>query len=827
MTKAFLRHLTRRRSLTLLQLLGIAFGVAAVLGMTLSAGTALSSFTAAVEFLRGQATHTLARPAGPLEESILTSLMQDPAVRHFSPVIDRRLRLQNGRTVRLLGIDLFLDRAIRPALARAPFRDRMPDTGDPDLSFLLNDKAVLVEAGLAADLGVAAGGYIKTSKGTLEALGTFPNPSGEPLIVMDIAHAQELFNLYGLLDRTDLILTDEAGFRNRWQKGYRIQSGPEHRETLRGMLGAFRINLEAMSLIALFVALFLIYNTTMFAVVSRRKDAGILLSLGATRGEVLKAFLAEVTLLGAAGGLVGGGLGYLLSRFLTVVIGSTISNLYFFLRPSPPAWSFWILLAGGLLGCGASVLGSIFPLRELAGTDPVATLRGRTPSRQSGPQALKAAAGGLAALLLSAAVLLLWPRQIYTAFAGVFGILLGLSLLTGMIILAATPALKFLLSRLGGLPGKIAALSIRQNLDRTAVAVAAFMVALSMSIGLASMVGSFRQSVIWWMESQLRADIYISTGGEMEVPADLYRQIKAIPGVAAVDAYRKVQLLFRGKTVYIAAINAAVLQQRAPFRWLSGGREHWEGVRQGAVIVSESFSRNFGVREADLIALEGINGPVNLRVEGVFYDYSTEHGLIMMDRATYLHLFHDPVIDSLGIFLDPGGLSRPQEILAAVRDKAVPLGLPVFTREQFYRNILAVFDNTFAVTRSMRIMAIIIAFFGIAGALLTLFIERRRDFGIFRALGFSTPQVIAMTVMEALGMGLYSFIMSIGTGTLLAWLLIKVINLRSFNWTIFFHLQWEPYAAAALTTLAASLGAALYPSWKVIRTYPQMQIREE
>ncbi len=809
-----------------MQLLGIAFGVAAVLGMTLSASTALSSFTAAIEFLRGQATHTLARPAGPLEESILTSLMQDPAVQYFSPVIDRRLHLQNGRKVRLLGIDPFLDRAIRPALARAPFRDRMPDTGGPDLSFLLNDKAVLVEAGLAADLGIAAGGHINTAKGTLEVLGTFANPSGEPLIVMDIAHAQELFNLYGLLDRTDLILSDEPGFRNRWQKGYRIQSAPEHRETLRGMLGAFRINLEAMSLIALFVALFLIYNTAMFAVVSRRKDAGILLSLGATRSEVLKAFLAEITLLGAAGGLVGGGLGYLLSRFLTALIGGTISNLYFFLRPSPPAWSFWILLAGGLLGCGASVLGSIFPLRELASTDPVETLRGRTASRQSGPPTLTAG-GGLSALLLSAAVLLFWPRQIYTAFAGVFGILLGLSLLTGMIIHATTPAMQFLLSRLGGLPGKIAALSIRRNLDRTAVAVAAFMVALSMSIGLASMVGSFRQSVIWWMESQLRGNIYISTGGEMEVPADLYRQIEAIPGVAAVDAYRKVQLLFRGKTVYIAAINAAILQQRAPFQWLSGGREHWEGVRKGAIIVSESFSRNFGVHETDFISLAGISGPVNLRVEGVFYDYSTEHGLIMMDRSTYLDLFHDPVIDSLGIFLDPGGLSRPQEILAALRDKAVPLGLPVFTREQFYSNILAVFDNTFAVTRSMRLMAIIIAFFGIAGALLTIFIERRRDFGIFRALGFSTPQVIAMTIIEALGMGLYSFIMSIGTGTLLAWLLIKVINLRSFNWTVFFYFQWEPYAAAALTTLAASLGAALYPCWKVLRTYPQMQIREE
>jgi putative ABC transport system permease protein len=127
----------------------------------------------------------------------------------------------------------------------------------------------------------------------------------------------------------------------------------------------------------------------------------------------------------------------------------------------------------------------------------------------------------------------------------------------------------------------------------------------------------------------------------------------------------------------------------------------------------------------------------------------------------------------------------------------------------------------------MRIIAIIIAFFGIAGALMTLFIERQRDFGIMRALGFSTGQVSSMTLMEAIGMGLVSFLLSAFVGTLLAVILIKVINLRSFNWTIFFHIQWQPYIYTALTALLASLGAALYPIWKVRRNYPQMQIREE
>ncbi|OPY83040.1 MAG: FtsX-like permease family protein [Syntrophorhabdus sp. PtaU1.Bin153] len=162
-----------------------------------------------------------------------------------------------------------------------------------------------------------------------------------------------------------------------------------------------------------------------------------------------------------------------------------------------------------------------------------------------------------------------------------------------------------------------------------------------------------------------------------------------------------------------------------------------------------------------------------------------------------------------------------------VRRRAGLRGLPVLTQNQLQGNILTLFDSTFAVTRSMRVMAIIVAFFGISGALLTLFIERRRDFGIYRALGFSTSQIAVMTLLEGLGIGIVSFLFSTATGTAVAIMLIKVINLRSFNWTIFYYPAWQPYLLTGAVALCASIGAALYPIWKVRRTYPQMQIREE
>jgi len=806
--------------------MGVACGVAAVVGMTMSAQTALRSFTKAVEFLRGKASHSIQRPAGPMEEDLLLKLGRDPSVEWFSPVIDRRLRLGNGELVRLLGIDPFLDRAIRPEILKVEFLDRKANDPENLLSFLIDEKAIFVDNDLKSELGVASIKILETAKGPLHVKGSFPNPSGEPLVIMDIGHVQKLYQLQGYVDRVDLILSDESGFITRWGKGFLIQSARQRSETFSAMLQAFRLNLEALSLLALFVGVFLIYNTAMFTVVSRRRDTGILRSLGANRMEILVAFLSEILILGIIGGALGGLIGYFLTRFLTGLIGSSISNLYFFLRPEPVTWSGWILITGVLLGCSASLFGGAIPLFELIRTDPIKALSGRVASRESARKAQRAALAGLFVLLISLILFLLPETHIYVGFAGVFGFVLGVSLLTGVALVVLHPVVRKILGTLGRLPGKVAAGNIRQNLGRTGVAIAAFMISLSMSIGLGSMIGSFRQSLIWWMDTQIRGDLYIGKIVEAEVPEDFYEEIRKMEGLGGVHPYRNVQTLYRNTSINVSAVDASVLEKYARFGWLKGGNENWEMVKQGGVILSESFSRRFGVKSGETITLEGIQGPTEFKVGAIFYDYTTEHGLVMMDRPIFLKTFGDRTLNNIGIFIDPDNPHRA-DLLQEVRKRAEARGLPVLTGAQLHENILNVFDTTFAITRSMRAIAIVVAFFGIAGALLTLFIERSREFGIYRALGFSTGQVAKMTLMEGLGMGLVSFLFSMAVGTMLAVLLIKVINIRSFNWTIFYYPALQPYLLTGVTAILASIGAAAYPIWKVYRTYPQIQMREE
>lgn len=825
-TKAFLRYPLRRRSLSFVQLMGIACGVAAVVGMTLSARAALSSFSQAVEFLRGKTTHSLERPAGPMDETLISRLIADPAVTRCSPVIDRRLRLAHGEIVRFLGIDPFLDRELRPELARVNTGKTGEETGRGLLTFLLDDRAAVMDEQLARQLTLAVGDTFETARGPLKLVGTFPNPTGEPIILMDIAHAQRFFRLTGVIDRVDLILRNEQEFRSRWDQGFRILSNQQRAETFGAMLNAFRLNLEALSLMALFVGVFLIYNTAMFAIVSRRRDAGILRSLGAKRHEIVGAFLTEILLLGIVGGALGAVMGYFLSRFLTGLVGGTISSLYFFLRPTPVPWSSLILLAGVLLGCGASLFGSLFPLAELVRTDPVQSIRGRGMRRETAHLSGWVALAGIAIVIASGVLVLLAHRNVYFGFAGTFTFLIGVSLCTGAVLVLLSPVLRWLFASISGVTGKVASGNIRQNLGRTAVATAAFMVALSMSIGLGSMIGSFRESVVWWMGTQLQAEVYVGITNEIEVPEDFYLELKSVPGVGGLDPYRNVQIVYQGKSIYLTAVDAGVLKRYTRFGWLSGGNEHWDAVKQGEVIVSESFARRFKKKPGDRITLDAFKGPASLRVAAAYYDYTSEHGVIMMDRDTYISLFGDRSINTVGVFIDPGN-PRRAEIVEEVRRRAQTRGLPVRSRQQLKDAILDVFDATFAVTRSMRALAIIVAFFGITGALLTLYMERRRDFGIYRALGFSTRQVAAMTMLEGVGIGLVSFILSIVVGTVLALLLIKVINLQSFNWTIFFYPSWTSYLIGLATAVLASVAAALYPVWKVWRTYPQMQIREE
>ncbi|TNF46220.1 FtsX-like permease family protein, partial [bacterium] len=575
--RSSLRSILRRRALTLVQLAGVACGVAAVVGMVLASNAALGSFSKAVQFLQGKSTHSLMQPVGPLDESVLVELMADPRITAFSPILDRQMSLAEGSSVRVLGLDPFLDNAMRPDLVfSAQFSEAEQE--EDFLDFLLVRDTVILESRLADDLGIGPGDTLVTDTGSFHVLGTFTHPGAEPLILMDIANAQELFGARGRIDRVDLILTQPSAFAALWSaRGYQMTSHSERRAVFEDMLRAFRLNLEALSLLALLVGVFLVYNTSMFSVVSRRKNTGILRSLGAARREIVAAVTIEIALLGILGGAAGGLLGFALARLLTGIVGDTISQLYFFLRPLPPEWSWFIPAAGAVVGLLASLLGGAMPLFQMIREDPVTALRGRVPEISREKYSWWTAGAGLGLTMVSA-VILSRSSSILSGYIGAFGVILGLSFMCGMLLLVLAPLWKGVLKAAAGPVGSLAAGNVRRSLGRTAVAVAAFGIALSLLVGLGSMIGSFRQTLIWWMEGHIRADYYIQAPTGSRIPLEVYEDLSRLKGVGGVDPYRNAILSYGDSIIRVVAVDPVVLGRFAKFTWYEGDNSAWDDV---------------------------------------------------------------------------------------------------------------------------------------------------------------------------------------------------------------------------------------------------------
>ena len=140
---------------------------------------------------------------------------------------------------------------------------------------------------------------------------------------------------------------------------------------------------------------------------------------------------------------------------------------------------------------------------------------------------------------------------------------------------------------------------------------------------------------------------------------------------------------------------------------------------------------------------------------------------------------------------------------------------------------LVIFVRTFAITTTLRLIAIIVAFIGILGALMALQLERTRELGTLRPAGMTLQQLWRLTLLESGLMGTTAGLLAIPTGLILAAILMYVINLRSFGWTIFFAPVPETYGEAFALAVLAALVAAVYPMLRLGKLQAAEALREE
>jgi len=823
------RDLTRRPLQALLMLAGVALGVAVIVAIDLANQSARRSFSLTTQALIGRATHQIVGGPEGIPQDLYRRLRVEQGFQELAPVVEGVGIAQDldSMPVRLLGIDPF---------AEAPFRNLLPlrSPEQTDFSpFLLDPDTVIVSENLARRYGLVPGETLRIQVNaemlTFRIFGVLvPAPGDQQegisdVLLMDIASAQRALSMPGSVSRIDVIASAQQARRlaGLLPPGLRLEPAGEQRATLDQLTSAFQLNLQALSLLALVVGMFLIYNTTMFSVVQRRPVLGILRTLGASGRQVAGMVLFESFWVAAAGSLLGLGLGWLLGKGAVRLTTQTINDLYYVLDVQHNQLQLLTVLKGVSAGVGAGLLAAVGPALEAANVPPVVVMRRSQAERGAQRWVVRAVYAGLASNAAGVLVLVGLPGSLSASFGGLFLILIGLALLVPWLTVQFTRLVQGLLVRFFGSLGSIAAGTIRRSLSRTGVAIAALMVSLSVAIGVGIMIASFRATVVDWLGLTLQADIYISAptaGGarpSAALPASLQQQVAGVAGVGQVETVRTVQVQSQDGPVLLLAVDASRARAAGLYRFASGTADQvWQRVQDGAVIVSEPFANRYNLpASGGELTLETDQGPVTFPVVGIYYDYTVDSGTVMMSQATYLHYWNDPSISSMAVFVSPG--AAVEQVAAALRARLAGTGLQVQLNRALREQALAIFDRTFLITSALRLLAVLVAFIGVLSAFMALMLERRREFATMQAIGLSRGRLWSLTLLETGLMGSAAGLLAMPTGVVLAVVLIYVINLRSFGWTIQFIATPGIFLGALATAVAAALLAGIYPGWRL------------
>jgi putative ABC transport system permease protein len=813
---------------------GVGLGVAVVTGVDLAGNAASRAFDASRAAVAGSATHQLVSQSGDLADTTFSRLKVDIGVLSAAPVLEGRISLSDGRVLTLSGID---------PLSEKSFRDygTSLDSGTGLRGLLVDPAAVLATPGLAASMGLRLGDSIEVeASGRRQRLrlagflmpGAAEGPILQDYLFADVATAQEVLGAVGRLTRIDLILSPAELERvQAWlPPDLELVSTAARSQHMQEMTRAFRVNLFALSLLALLVGAFLIFSTMSFLVVQRRNVIGTLRTIGVTRRQLFSSVLQESFIVGVPGTLIGLSLGWLLGNGLTALVVRTIDDLYFRLQVAGIPLDWLALTKGALLGLGVTVAASLGPAAEAAAVAPRSVLSRASLERRARRRLPWLAFAAVIVAVISSLLLSADTRSLAPGFAGMFGIIVVGALLAPPAIVLFMSSLLHGLRPLLDMPLRMAIRGVNASLSRTGVAVSALMVAVATVVGVGLMVGSFRASVDQWLQDSLRSDVYVSlddawyaAGGD---PEALARALDARAEVAEVTRSVRTRLLTDDGEIRLWGLDPGRGEWGLPI--ISGdattARRAFDNGR--AVVVSEPYARRSGLAVGDSLLLPSARGPRAFPVAAIFRDYTSDRGVIAVSLSVFREVWEIDRVDGIGLIaadeVDPAEVRRAADELLG----SAP-GVRIASNREIRRASLQIFDRTFTITRVLQLLVGIVAFLGILSALQSLQMERVRELAVLRALGWSPGQVRRLVLSQTVLLGLAAGLLAMPLGIALAAVLIHVINLRAFAWTMGFSMDAAVLVQGMLLAVSAAFIGGLYPAWRSAGRRPAADLRDE
>ncbi len=843
-----LQHVTRQKLRTAVALFGVALGVASLTSIDIVSVSVVRSLGDSINRITGRAVLQITGAAAGFPEALLEQVQNLPGVEYAVPVIETDANLAAGseRPFIVLGVDVLQDGNIRDYHVTHERAD-IPDT----LLFLAKPDSILLTREMAEREGIAVDQRIRVQ--TVRGIGTFTvrgllEPDGPAkalggdIAIMDVYAAQLAFGKEGRIDRIDVSIVRgetldsvKGRIQDSLPQGYAIDTPAGRTRQIENLTDRFQKSMNLISFLALLVGMYLIYNAVSISVVQRRGEIGILRALGATRGQILRLFLAETAVIALLASVVGVGLGIGLAKLSIGAVVQAASSLYGRSQVTELGFSAFSLLGYVGIGVMASIGAAYLPARSTARIAPVSAIRSQPYAADGAARnraltllaaSLIALAGVIVTLYITAGPASPLRNTTITTLAEVC-LLLGISCATPLILKGFIAAYRSLIAPHCGAGGRLAGLNLEKNLLRNSVAVAAVFLSIALAVSTASMGNSARSGLLDYLGTVERSDILVTSGHPLATPAartipmplSLARELEAVPGVASADPYRKLFLDVAGRRILLEALDISRWSRHNAWTVVEGRLpDLLRAMAEGnAIAVNEIVASRLALKPGDRITLPTPAGPAAFPVAGVIVSYSSDTGVIAMDIRTYRRHWRDDVADMFSISLTPGSSLRA--VRAAIQDRfRSERRLFVLPTREFREEIRKLFDRSFVMNNAANLLSLLIAGFGIIVTLLASVLERRREIGILRSLGMTRRQVSGIVLMESALLGAAGGILGAAAGVVAGWISLEGFFRLAFGSSMTYHIDGWTLLGPLLMAVVLSMLAGLYPAWRAATT---------
>jgi putative ABC transport system permease protein len=846
-----LRYLKNHKAHTVIVLVGIALGAAVFTSVRLSINASVDAFTRSVKQVTGKSDAVLVQSGGRVPESILQDLIQHPSVQNASPLLSTYVResKHSGEPFLLIGLDPFMDRSLRTW-----HRDKKTTSLRSDWIKLLSEpNSLFLGKPLTERFGLKPGDRITlehaNTTGTFTVLSPLASDGlalveGGNIGITDIASFQEFTGTIGYVDRIDLIFkssvskTDRLKFASSLAPDLILRSPSDRSESGQNMIKSYELNLSILSFASLFVGMFLVYSLVALNAASRRHEIAVLRSTGSSSRLIFLLFLFEGVFLGVAGWIIAIPISSALVKYLLAGISETISTLFVRVKIDQFSFSGWEILLSFWITLGVSVLAALQPARMAMQVSPKEALSLSQRERFGRLSPVQLFIMGIFFVLTVLPLSMLPPIRGFPLAGYMAAILLfaGFSLVSPLFLKKTAEILTPIMLRVGGIPGYLAGNYIKNSGTRTSISVGSLITAVALFIALVIMIHSFRNTVELWVNQTVSGDLFVSPKlaeyNHFQDPfsEEMVQGLKSIQSPVDLVPNRLVDLNYGLIPYQLEVMDIKTFLKYGSFIWLKGSsQQSTQAIIEGkGVLLSEVFSNQTGLNLGDTYKAHVNDLTIRLPVLGVVRDYRTHGGVVFCDFNLFNRNNVRLVWGGVRIYFNksPGDSKQQLSLLQSeIIDKCGP-HLDMISGKALRAGILKIFDETFAITTVLLLIALLIATMGIATTLAIMVLDRAQQMNILFAVGASTNQIRGVVVWESLLMVIAGEILGVVCGLILSYLLIFVINLQSFGWTFIYNINWQALSVSLPLIILSAFSAAV-PAMKLVFKQPPATLLRE